>query len=78
MTLEELAKEYRYSAALLKNRIETLRETSKDASLCEMEKLRLRIRIGTLQSLLRETNEAAVYMEHYYDRRYKKHGRFAI
>ena len=78
MTMTELAKEYRDSAAMIKERMTTLRQRLETEELCEMDKLRLRIRIDTLAAIFRETNEAAVYMERYYDRRYKKNGRFTV
>ena len=78
MTLNELAKEYRTNAAVLQARIHVLQAELHSSPLCEMEKLRLRIRIEALQRLRREANETAVYLEHYYDRRYRRHGRFAI
>lgn len=78
MKLADLAAEYRQSAAMLKERIAYLRHRLSTEELCNMDKLRLRIRIETLSSIFRETSEAAVFMERYYDRRYKKNGRFTV
>ena len=78
MTLTELATEYREGAALLKQRIEELKEKLKTEKMREIDKLRLRIRIERLQTMMRETSEAAVYMEKYYEKRNRKNGRFTI
>lgn len=78
MTLSELAAQYRGSAAAIKERINLLRRSLEIDGLCQMEKLRLRIRIDTLASLCREANETALYLERYYDRRYRKNGRFTV
>ena len=78
MTLSELAAQYRGSAAAIKERINLLRRSLEIDGLCQMEKLRLRIRIDTLSSLCREANETALYLERYYARRYRKNGRFTV
>ena len=78
MKMQELAVEYRESAALIRGRIAELRDTLQAGGLCEMEKLRLRIRIETLSSIFREVSETAVFMEKYYDRRYRKNGRYTV
>ena len=78
MKMTELAAEYRESAELLKERIGLLRNCLQENDLCEMEKLHLRIRIGTLSCIRREVIEAAVVMEHYYDRGYKRNARYSI
>ena len=78
MTMTELAKEYRQSALLLKNRIAELKKLLAKGNLCEMDKFRLRGRIDTLSSMERDMNEIAVVLEKYYDRRYKRNGRYSI
>ncbi|MBE6949520.1 MAG: hypothetical protein E7456_06710 [Ruminococcaceae bacterium] len=78
MTMIELAKEYRQSGLLLKKRIAELRKLLAKGDLCEMEKFRLRGRIDTLASMERDMNEIAVVLEKYYDRRYKRNGRYSI
>jgi hypothetical protein len=74
----ELAKEYRLGAAALKERVSTLRVYLRETQMCEMERMRLRARIATLGTMCREMNEAAVCMERYYDRRYRRNERFTI
>ena len=78
MEMLELAKEYRESAAMLKWRIGELKESLGKDKMCEMEKLRLRRRIDILLNMYHDTNETAMVMERYYDRRYKRNGRFSI
>lgn len=78
MTMIEMAFEYRQSALLLKERIIELKELLAEGNMCEMEKLRLRGRIDTLSKMERDTKEIAAFMERYYDRRYKKNGRYSV
>ena len=76
--MTELAKEYRLGAAGLKERVCELRAYLRETQMCEMERMRLRARIAVLGTMCREMNEAAVCMERYYDRRYKRSERFTI
>ena len=78
MKMSELAVQYRESAAVIRDRVNLLRKLMHCDNLSEMEKYRLRVRIDTLNTIMRETNEAAAYMEHYYDRGRRKNGRFSI
>ena len=78
MKMIDLAKEYRESAELLKGRINELKETLAKEKLREMDKLRIRVRIEKLSAMHRETTDAAVTMERYYDRRYRRNARFTI
>ena len=78
MTMNELAKEYRRSAVLLKNRITELKKQLAKGNMCEMDKFRLRGRIDTLSKMERDMNEIAVVLERYYDRRYKRNGRYSV
>ncbi len=75
MTLARMAASYRRSAQLLRERIKELREAEKTAS--PVEKSKLGQRIKDLNTLYRETQETARYLEHYYDRdrRYRRRGR---
>ena len=73
MTLARMAESYRHSAQLLRERIKELREAEKTASPAEKSKLGQRIK--DLSTLYRETQETARYLEHYYDRRGRRHGR---
>ncbi len=77
MKLSELAREYRSSGALLKERIIKLEGQTDDESIPEMEKFRLRCRIIQLKRMYRYVNEAACAMEKYYDKRYRN-GSFSI
>ena len=79
MNLTEMAVLYRDSAELLRGRIKELSSQIKsDTDLCEMDKLRLRIRIDTLKKLFRESSETALFLERYYDRGYRANGRSRI
>ena len=74
MTLLRMAASYRQSADLLRVRIIALKDElarTEDPK----ERGRLEQRIKDLNALCRETREAALVMERYYDRRYHKHGR---
>ena len=74
MTLLRMAASYRQSADLLRVRIIALKDElarTEDPK----ERGRLEQRIKDLTTLYRETREAALVMERYYDRRYHKHGR---
>ena len=73
MTLECMAVSYRHSAQLLRERIRELREAEKSAD--PVEKSKLGRRIKDLTTLYRETQETARLLEHYYDRRRRRHGR---
>ena len=78
MKMSELAVQYRENANAIKERISLLRELYGSGELSEMEKYRLGVRIGTLYTIMRETNETAAYIEHYYDRGRRHNGRFAV
>jgi len=69
MKMTELAISYRNSAEAIRNRLAVLRQLYKSDKLPEMERYRMRIRIATLYTIMRETNATANYLEHYYDRR---------
>ena len=79
MNMNELAMEYRRSAALLKERIDLLQSTvNSDKNICPMEKLRLRGRINVLTTMYRQAIDAAFTMERYYDRRYRRNARYTL
>ena len=78
MTLTELAAQYRTNSLPLKERINLLSTELDGEKLSETEKFRLRGRIATLLSMYRDMNEAALVMERYYDRGYKRNGRYSI
>ena len=72
MTLARMAVSYRNSARLLRERIKELKEASKTAD--PVEKSKLGQRIKDLNTLYRETQETARFLEHYYDgRRGERH-----
>ena len=78
MTLYELSLEYRESAALLRQRIRALETQLTEKTMCEMERLRLRGRIETLRSMLHDTARTANVLEHYYDKGYRRDGRYTL
>ena len=78
MKMAELAAEYRESAAALAKRVGELRAELRRPGLREMDKLRLRRRIDALLAMYRDTRDAAVVMEHYYDRGYRLNGRYTL
>ncbi len=78
MTLSEMAAEYRASASLLRGRITELRSQLDNGGMCEMDKLRLRLRIDALETMFRETSEVAVNLERYYDRGHRRSARLTV
>ena len=78
MKLAELAVQYRDAAALIKDRLALLKTELETNRLSETEKFRLHGRIALLESMYRDTTEAAVVMERYYDRRYKRNERYSV
>ena len=77
MTLQEMAGEYRRSCLLLQERMGLLRRalrTEEDILTAQQ----LRQRLAELTALYREGREIALHLEHYYDRRYRTHGKFSF
>lgn len=74
MTLLRMAAGYRHSAELIRLRIIALRDAARTAPPEEQAKLEQRIR--ELRTLQRETQETALVLERYYERR-GRHGRRA-
>ena len=66
MILKELANEYRESAAMLTERIKELTEAAAAEDICEMERMRLRRRLGALKTMYYDTLKTAKYLEGYY------------
>ena len=66
MILKELANEYRESAAMLTERMNELKEQIADSNICEMERMRLRRRLGALKTMYYDTLKTAKYLEGYY------------
>ena len=77
MTLRELSEQYRAQAQALRERINTLQQERKRTELAR-EKQALTRRIGTLQILWREARDQAVLLEHYYERGYRRNGRYTL
>ena len=79
MNMQELAIEYRRSAALLNSRIEALQLSLSNGNCTgEMEKMRLRRRINTLTAMYRQALDAAYTMERYYERGYRRSARYTL
>lgn len=76
MTLLEISREYRQQEERLKVRIGELRQMRKTCS--PQEQFRLDRRIMELGELRRETREIATLLEHYYERGYRKRGKYAL
>lgn len=77
MTLKEMGGEYRAQALVLQARIRELREACRQAE-TEGEKEKLRQRIWTLAIIWQETREQAVLLERYYERGYRRNGRYTL
>ena len=77
MTLTELSKEYRAQALVLRCRADGLRAALR-ATETEAERLLLDGRIRTLETMWREARDLAVLTEHYYDRGYRRNGKYTL
>lgn len=77
MTLTELSKEYRAQSIALRGRIDRLHE-NRAAAKEEAERLLLDGRIRTLETMWREARDLAVLTERYYDRGYRRNGRYTL
>ena len=75
MTLLELSVQYRAQARVLQGRIRELRQQQ---SLDPGQKDRLEGRIWILSALWRETRDQAVLLERYYERGYRRNGRYTL
>ena len=74
MTLMALSGQYRASAAALRERalaLEGLRRAGEDSRLLES-------RIRLLRTMWREARDLAVLCEHYYERGYRRNGRYTL
>jgi len=76
MTLHELSTQYRRSAAAIRERIEELEARYPWSTPDESQVLDARIRV--LASMWRQTRDIAVLCEHYYERGYRRNGRYTI
>ena len=77
MTRKEMGGEYRAQALVLQARIRELREACRQAE-TEGEKEKLRQRIWALAIIWQETGEQAVLLERYYERGYRRNGRYTL
>ncbi|MGN0969491.1 MAG: hypothetical protein ACI4OM_01920 [Evtepia sp.] len=77
MTLKEMGGEYRAQALVLQTRIRELREACRQAE-TEGEKEKLRQRIWALAIIWQETREQAALLERYYERGYRRNGRYTL
>jgi hypothetical protein len=76
MRMRELAIEYRAGEAKLRSRM-TVIESKLDGADLE-EKMQLLERLQRLETMRRETADTAAFLEHYYDRGYRRNRRFTI
>ncbi len=77
MTMTELSRSYRESAALLKNRLVLLRRALEKAKDPE-EIWHLKQRISELTPMLTEMNDLADLTAHYYDKGYWRNEKYTV
>ena len=77
MTLTELAVGYRDTARKITERIHEL-ERQKDEAEDPVKRGQLENRIKILYTMRREASEIAVLCERYYDRGYRRNGKYTI
>ena len=77
MTLLELSGEYRRQASVLRGRMEALSAECK-ATADQEERGALQERIRILTELWREARDLAVLTERYYERGYRRNGRYTL
>ena len=77
MTLQEMGGAYRDQAEVLRDRIRDLR-TARLREESGEERLRLDRRIAALEIICRETRELAALLEHYYERGYRRNGKYTL
>ena len=77
MTLYELSMEDSASAAAIRTRIGALRQLCEQTE-DEGARQLLEHRIRVLNAMWRETREIAVLTEHYYDRGYRRNGKYIL
>lgn len=77
MTLRELSPEYQKQAQILRSRIKELEALCKQ-TINTSTRERLQNRIRTLSELYREARDLATLTERYYERGYKRNGRYVI
>ncbi len=77
MTLREMSREYRASAAQLSAVLRSLRAQLRACQDPE-ERLRLRHRVYVLTTVLTQTRELAELTEHYYERGFWRNEKYSI
>lgn len=77
MTLRELSPQYRKQAQILRSRMKELEELFKQSTNASTRE-RLQGRIRTLSELYREARDLATLTERYYERGYKRNGRYTL
>lgn len=77
MTLQEMSVDYRAQAQTIRGRIQELRELEKRTE-SPQEQAELNSRIRALSVLWRENRELAEHLEHYYERGYRRNGKYTI
>ena len=77
MTLQEMAVEYRAQARALRTRMGELEEAAAQTEDAD-ERGRLEGRVYLLASMWRETRDLAVLLERYYERGYRRNGRYTL
>ncbi len=75
-SLAEMARDYRRSGDLIRLRIADLKDRTRKAA--PAEKLMLERRICTLTTMYHDTQEIALVLERYYDRRYRKNAKYSL
>ena len=76
MRLFGLSREYRSNAAVLRGRIAELRGTY--SGLDREARIRMDARLRMLTAMWREARDLAVLCEHYYDRGYRRNGKYTL
>lgn len=76
MTLREIAAEYRTEADRFRLRIRELRRQRQTAD--PNERFYLDRRISEMTSIQREMREMSNLLEHYYERGYKRNGKYTL
>ena len=76
MTLLEIAADYRREADRFRQRIRELRRERRTAD--KNEQFYLDRRIGELTTIQRELREISNLLEHYYERGYKRNGKYTL
>ena len=77
MTLLELSAEYRFSADVLRERVQLL-EHQQRTEWDESKRIQLDSRIKLLRTMWREARELAVLCERYYERGYRRNVKYTI